>query len=236
MEKTAFKQFRSEVGHFFRVSVLNIAFAALLMAFGLMVVVREIVFIYETFTTEMAILYNPIILVVAVSAMAIGFSWIVISARIFEGVEEIKDEVASLEKSQVTKRKAVAGSPDAAPEDGIPEEDLTRLIVRMLSHYRDNHATINWMIYFCMLGSASIFLLGTLASLEYFQVTATSLTFTIGPDTLLLPALLITVGIAVVSLISSIYFYRFSKVWDERIHEIDSKADLLKQTLESDLK
>ncbi len=219
MEKTAFKQFKSEVGHFFRVSVLNIAFAALLMTFGLMVVVREIVFIYETFTTEMAILYSPIILIVAVCAIVIGYSWIVTSARIFEGVEEIKDEIDRIQKEQKGKEMAVPSG--TAPEDGLPEEDLSRPIVRMLSHYRDNRATINRMIAICMLGSVTILLLGILASLEYFQVSESSLTITIGQSTLLLPSLLITVAIAFVSLISSIYFFRFARVWDERISEID---------------
>lgn len=234
MEKTAFKRFKSEVGHFFRVSVLNIAFAALLMAFGLTVVVMEVVSMYETFTTDLYLIYSPVVLFVAVSAMLIGFSWIITSARILEGVEEIQDDLKGLEKEKRKERKTNAQLRAVSLEPDIPDEDLTRLIVRMLSHYRDNHATINRMIYVCMLGSASIFLLGTLASLEFFQLTSTSLTFTIGPGILLLPSLLITTAIAIVSLISSIYFHRFAKVWDERIDEIDHSAALLKQTLEND--
>ena len=231
MEKTAFKRFKSEVGHFFCVSVLNIAFAALLMAFGLTVVVMEVVSMYETFTTGMYLIYSPVVLFVAVCAMLIGFSWIVTSAGILEGVEEIQDDLKRLEKE---KRKTNAQLRDVPLEPEIPDEDLTCLIGRMLSHYRDNHATINRMIYICMLGSASIFLLGTFASLEFFQLTSTSLTFTIGPGFLLLPSLLITTAIAIVSLISSIYFHRFAKVWDERIGEIDHSAAFLKQTLEND--
>lgn len=234
MEQTAFKRFKSEVGHFFRVSALNIAFAALLMAFGLTVVVMEVVSMYETFTTDLYLIYSPVVLFVAVCAMAIGFSWIITSARILEGVEEIQDDLKKLEKEKRMERKQNARLHGVTPEPGIPDEDLTRLIVRMLSHYRDNHATIYRMIYVCMLGSVTIFLLGTLASLEFLQVTTTSLTFTIGPGILLLPSLLITTAIAFVSLISSIYFHRFAKVWDERIHEIDHSAALLKQTLEND--
>lgn len=236
MKQTAFKRFKSEVGHFFRVSVLNIAFAALLMAFGLMVVVMEVLSIYETFTTEMYLIYSPLVLFVAVSAMIIGFSWIVTSAGILEGVEEIRDDLKRLEKEKKRERTQNTQLHGLSPEPDIPDEDLTRLIVRMLSHYRDNHGTINRMIYVCMLGSVSIFLLGTLASLELFQLTSNSLTFTIGPGFLLLPSLLLTTAIAIVSLISSIYFYRFSKIWDERIGEIDLAAVLLNKTLEADLK
>lgn len=234
MEQTAFKRFKSEIGHFFRVSILNIAFAAILMAFGLTVIVMEVVSMYETFTTDLYLIYSPVVLFVAICAMAIGFSWIVTSARILEGVEEIQDDLRKLEKEERWERKPNAQLHESSLEPGIGDEDLTRLIVRMLSHYRDNHATINRMIYVCMLGSVTIFLLGTLASLEFFQVTSTSLTFTIGPDILLLPSLLITTAIAFVSLISSIYFYRFSKVWDERIGEIDQAAALLNTALEND--
>lgn len=234
MEQTAFKRFKSEVGHFFRVSVLNIAFAALLMAFGLTVVVMEVVSMYETFTTDLYLIYSPVVLFVAVSAMLIGFSWIITSAKILEGVEEIQDDLKRLEKEKRKERKTNTQLRDVPLEPDIPDEDLTRLIVRMLSHYRDNHGTINRMIYVCMLGSASIFLLGTLASLEFFHLTSTSLTFTIGPGILLLPSLLITTVIAIVSLISSIYFHRFAKVWDERIGEIDHSEALLKQALEND--
>ncbi len=86
-----------------------------------------------------------------------------------------------------------------------------------------------------MLGSCSIFALGFIASLEYLDVSINGFTFTIGPDPLLLPSLLIMVAFAIASLISSTYFYRFAKVWDERLKEIEQSEDLLEQTLEMSL-
>ncbi|MBR1369862.1 hypothetical protein RJ53_10385 [Methanocalculus chunghsingensis] len=226
MEESTFRRFQREVRHFFAVSVMNIAFAALLMAFGLMVVVQEVVSIWETFTTEMAVTFSPVVLIVAVSAMIIGLGWIITSARVFEGIESIKNDLGQLTKKN---RSQIESDNDER------DEELTRLIVRMLSHYRDNHGTIHRMIYVCMLGSCSIFVLGTIASLEYFSASLNGFSFTIGPNPLLLPSMVIMVAFAIASLISSIYFYQFSRVWDERLKEIEQSEDLLEKTLEMSL-
>ncbi len=110
--------------------------------------------------------------------MLIGIGWIITSAKVFEGVASIKDDLTKLKWEDAS---------GAEPGQTEKDEDLTRLIVRMLSHYRDNHATIHRMIYVCMLGSCSIFALGFIASLEYLDVSINGFTFTIGPDPLLLP-------------------------------------------------
>lgn len=227
MEESTFRRFQREVRHFFRVSVMNIAFAALLMAFGLMIVVQEVVSIWETFTTEMSVTFSPVVLIVAASAMIIGLAWIITSARVFEGIESIKDDLGKLTKKSVSLTES---------DNDERDEELTRLIVRMLSHYRDNHATIHRMIYVCMLGSCSIFALGTIASLEHVALSSGSFSFTIGPNPLLLPSMIIMVAFAIASLISSIYFYRFAKVWDERLKEIERSEDLLEKTLEMSLR
>ncbi|RQD82117.1 MAG: hypothetical protein D5R96_05995, partial [Methanocalculus sp. MSAO_Arc2] len=137
---------------------MNIAFAALLMAFGLIVVVQEAVSMYDAYAAgEYVTFFNPVLLVAGV-AMLIGIGWIITSARVFEGVASIKDDLSKLKWEDAS---------GAEPGQTEKDEDLTRLIVRMLSHYRDNHATIHRMIYVCMLGSCSIFALGFIASLEY---------------------------------------------------------------------
>ncbi len=178
MHESAYRRFKREVRHFFSVSVMNIAFAALLMAFGLIVVVQEAVSMYDAYAAgEYVPFFNPVLLVAGV-AMLIGIGWIITSAKVFEGVASIKDDLTKLKWEDAS---------GAEPGQTEKDEDLTRLIVRMLSHYRDNHATIHRMIYVCMLGSCSIFALGFIASLEYLDVSINGFTFTIGPDPLLLP-------------------------------------------------
>lgn len=211
MHESALIRFRSEIRHFYLITVANIVFAALLMAFGISGLVGQAVLIYETFSTAVYAIYSPAIPVIALVAALAGLGWILTSVRVFEGIEAIKDELDE-------KRGEVS------------DEDLTRLIVRMLSHYRDNRGTIRTMIVVCTLGGVCSFLLGILGSLEHLSVSTDGISLTIN-NYLVIPLMLLTLGIALVSLASSYYFSRFAKVWDERIGEIEGSEALLKKTL-----
>jgi hypothetical protein len=212
MHESALARFRSEIQHFYLVAVANLVFAALAMAFGISVIVGQAVSMYETFSTALYVIYSPVILFVALVAALMGLGWLLTSIRIFEGVEAIKDDLD--EKG-----------------GGIREEDLTRLIVRMLSHYRDNRATVRTMILVCTLGGCCFFALGIIGSLEYLSVSTDDIVFTLN-GYLVIPFMLLTLGVALISLASSYYFSRFAKVWDERLGEIEESEDLLKETLE----
>lgn len=214
MHESALVRFRSEIRHFYLITVANIVFAALLMAFGISGLVGQAVLIYETFSTVAYVIYSPVVLIIALFAALAGFGWILTSVRVFEGIEAIKDELD--EKRGV-----------------VSDEDLTRLIVSMLSHYRDNRATIRTMILVCTLGGVCSFLLGVAVSLEHLSISADGISFTIN-NYLVIPFMLLTLGVALVSLASSYYFSRFANVWDERLDEIEESEALLKETLEMD--
>ncbi|WP_292366328.1 MULTISPECIES: hypothetical protein [unclassified Methanoculleus] len=214
MHESALVRFKSEIRHFYVITIANIVFAALVMAFGISVLVGEAVSMYETFSTALYVLYSPVVLFVALVAALTGFSWLLTSIRVFEGIETIKDDLDGM------------GSE-------VPDEDLTRLIVSMLSHYRDNRATIRTMILVCTLGGVCSFLLGVAGSLEHLSVSADGVVFTLN-NYLVIPFMLLTLGIALVSLTSSSYFSRFARVWDGRLDEIEESEALLKETLEMD--
>ncbi|MCM2466993.1 hypothetical protein [Methanoculleus oceani] len=213
MHESALVRFRSEIRNFYVIIIANIVFAALVMAFGISVLIGQAVSMYETFSTALYVIYSPVILFVALVAALTGFYWLLTSVRIFEGIETIKDDLD--EKGEVT------------------DEALTRLIVRMLSHYRDNRATIRTMILVCTLGGVSSFVLGVLGSLEHLSVSTDGIVFTLN-NYLVIPFMLLTLGVALISLTSSYYFSRFARVWDERLDEIEESEALLKETLELD--
>ncbi|KLK87337.1 hypothetical protein SZ63_12195 [Methanoculleus sediminis] len=214
MHESALARFRSEIRHFYVVTVANIVFAALVMAFGISVLVGEAVSMYETFSTALYVIYSPVVLFIALVAVLTGLRWILASIGVFEGIETIKDDLDGM-----------GGE--------VPDEALTRLIVSMLAHYRDNRATVRTMILVCTLGGVCSFLLGILGSLEHLSVSTDGISFTIN-NYLVLPFMLLTLGVALVSLASSYYFSRFAKVWDERLGEIEGSEALLKETLELD--
>ena len=214
MHESAPVRFRSEIRHFYVVTIANVVFAAVVLAFGISVLVGEAVSMYETFATAQYVIYSPVILFVALVAALMGLHWILASIRIFEGIKAIKDDLDE-EGSEVS------------------DEALTRLIVTMLSHYRENRATIHSMILVCTLGGLCSFLLGIAVSLEHLSVSLDGIAFTIN-SYLVIPFMLLTIGIALTSLASSYYFSRFARVWDERLDRIEESESLLKETLELD--
>ncbi|PKL69176.1 MAG: hypothetical protein CVV30_06255 [Methanomicrobiales archaeon HGW-Methanomicrobiales-1] len=207
-------QFRTEIRQFYLVSLLNLVFAAIAIAIGVQYMVTAIL----SQTIDPLIPGFPMIPglriftgAIALICFGLGIRWILSTVRIFEGIVTIKDD---LEK---------AG-------DAITDERLTCLIVRMLAHYRDNHKTIRTMILVCTLGGGCFFVLGIAHSLKALSVSAGGFAFTLD-NLLLIPAMLLTLGIALASLLSSYYFSKFAKVWDRRLHEIDESECTLKKTL-----
>jgi len=207
-------QFRTEIRQFFLVSLLNLVFAAIAIAIGVQYVVTAIL----SQTIDPFIPGFPVIPglrifagAIALICFGLGIRWILSTVRIYEGIVTIKDD---LEK---------AG-------DAITDDRLTCLIVRMLAHYRDNRRTIRTMILVCTLGGGSFFALGIVNSLKALSVSSGGFTFTLD-NLLLIPAMLLTLGIALASLLSSYYFSKFSKVWDRRLLEIGESECTLKRTL-----
>jgi len=207
-------QFRTEIRQFFLVSLLNLVFAAIAIAIGVQYMVTAIL----SQTIDPVIPGFPGMLglrifagAIALICFGLGIRWILATVRIFEGIVTIKDDLEE------------AGN-------AITDERLTCLIVRMLAHYRDNHKTIRTMILVCTLGGGCFFVLGIANSLKALSVSTGGFAFTLD-NLLLIPAMLLTLGIAGASLLSSYYFSKFAKVWDCRLHEIDESECTLKKTL-----
>jgi hypothetical protein len=214
MHEQTFNQFRTEIRHFFLVSLLNLVFSAIAIAIGVQYIVTAIL----GQTLDPTIPGFPVIPgirlltgVIAMCCFGLGIRWILSTVRIFEGVVTIKDDLR---------------------RDGDPITDyrLTCLIVRMLAHYRDNGKTIRTMILVCTLGGVCFFVLGIANSLKVLSVTSGGFAFTLD-NLLLIPAMLLTLGIALASLLSSYYFSKFSQTWDLRLHEIDESECTLKTAL-----
>ncbi len=206
--KSAQNQFKAEIRQFYLISLLNLVFAALAIAFGVQYIVSAVLGqSADPATTGLRMLTGAL----AVSSFGLGIGWILSTARVFEGVEKIQDDLD-------------------AEGDAITDDRLTCLIVRMLAHYRDNRRTIGTMILVCTLGGVCFFVLGIANGLKALSAASGSIAFTFD-SYLLIPAMLLTFGIAIASLFSSYYFMKFAKVWDRRLHEIEESECALKKTL-----
>jgi len=208
LEKQALIQFRKEIRHFFLISILNLVFAAIALALGVQYIVTAIL---AQGADPAAAGLRMFTGAVALVCFGLGIGWILVTVRIFEGIVEIKDDLET-------------------EGTAITDNRLTCLIVRMLALYRDNRKTISTMILVGTLGGVCFFVLGIANSLKVLSVSLGGFAFTLD-NLLLIPAMLLTLGIALASLLSSYYFSQFAKVWDRRLHEIDESECALKTTL-----
>jgi hypothetical protein len=208
MNEQAYLRFRTEVRHFSLVAILNFIFAAIVMAMGVAYMVNAV---FLVIPPGSGLLRQSLSGAVALACFGLAIGWIISTVRVFEGVEEIIDE---LEESE-------------AP---VAENRITCLMVRMLAHYRNNRTTIQRMILVSTLGGCCFFVLGILTSLEALAITADGISFSLD-SLLVIPAMFLTLGIAGGSLLSSYYFSRFAAVWDDRIREIDESECALRAHL-----
>jgi hypothetical protein len=207
MTDETLNQFRKELTALFVIMVLNIVFGALAMAFGVQYIVTSI--LGQTAGQSMVI--RIVAGSVAMICFGLGIAWIISSVRIFDGVEEIHEEFQDREKP-------------------VSDETLTRGIIRMMAHYRKNTTTIRTMILVCTLGGFCFLALGIINALEFFSIGLSSGRFTMD-NYLLVPSALLTLGIALVSLLSSYYFSKFSRTWDLRLLKTARSEDILKKSL-----
>jgi hypothetical protein len=214
MMTNALSLFKTEIRHFFLVSLLNLVFAAIALAIGVQYTVSAIL----GQTLDPVIPGFPAIpglrLVTGAIAMicfGLGIGWILATVRIFEGIVTIKDEIDK-------------------DGDAITNDRLTCLIVRMLAHYRDNRGTIRTMILVCTLGGGCFFVLGIANSVKILTISSGGFAFTLD-NLLLIPAMLLTLSISLASLLSSWYFSGFARVWEGRLREIGESECALKKTL-----
>lgn len=204
----ALSQFRKEILHFSLVSLVNLIFSALAMASGIA---------YVVIAVQGHPVYpgNPALRIVsgavAMVCLGLGISWLISTSRIFRGVREIS---AALNAS-------------AGP---IPEDRVTCLIIRMLAHYRDNRKTVRSMILVSTAGGFFFLVLGIITGIRALTLTGTGGAVTVD-SLVLLPGMLLTLGIAIASLLSSYYFSEFEKVWDNRLREIEESERTLQKKL-----
>ncbi len=214
MNKHLREQFKGELRTFFTLSLLNLVFAALAMAFGVTIIVQQATSMAGALRAGLPVYASPVILVVAVLAFLLGLKWITASARIFGGIEEIREASTAL---------AGQGT----------EEEVTGLIIRMITHYRENRQVIEQMILVCTLGGCCFLVLGILNSVEFVSTGVSSGMFRVDLlDSLLLPSALITLCMGLVSLLNSFLFWKYSSVWDRRMEEITRSEAELQRTME----
>jgi hypothetical protein len=208
MTTDTLSRFTSELNIFFIVTLLNLVFGALVMAFSVQFIVTSVLGLTSG---EALSVFRIVTAAISMVCFGLGISWIISSTEIMGGISEIREEFGNR-------------------HGPVSDEILTSGIIRMIAHYRENRETIQRMILVCTLGGICFLVLGIMNSLELISFSLTSGSFTLN-SYLLIPSALLTLGVALVSLLSSFYFRNFSKAWDLRLQEADRSGDILRKSM-----
>jgi hypothetical protein len=203
------RRFRRELNSFFGVTLLNVVFGAQAIAIGIAYVVAAV-------SGTSGVPADPALRVLAgalaFACFGLGLAWVRSSAVVLRGV--------ALIRRPFRRRKGPAS-----------EEEVTRGIVQMVAHYRENRATVRTMILVCIAGGFFFLVQGLVSALE-----SASLSLSAGNMTLnafaLIPAAVLSLGIGLVGLLSAYYFNRFSRSWDLRLEETARAEARLKSAME----
>jgi len=188
---TVNSRFFRELNSFYLITLMNVIFGALAIAFGVQYMVSSVLGLAD------GAAFSLLCMATAAFSMAgfgLGLSCIASSVKILDGLDDIRS-AAKEQKSTV------------------PGEVTTRGITRMIAHYRRDKKTLRIMILVCTLGGYFFLALGIFYSIEFFSFSLTSGTVTLN-SALLIPPVLLAPSIGIVSLLSSFSFARFSKAWD----------------------
>ncbi len=198
------QQFGDEIRSFFAVTLLNLVFGALVLAFGVQFVVLSLSTLVQMGTYGLVPLLQ---LLVGATGSVLGMRWIVFSAKILKGVGPIQREYRRMKKP-------------------LDNEILTEMIIRLVSHYRENQKTIQKMIFLCALGGCVYIALG-IVNIIQSAFMGTTLPVILG-----LVAAGGNIVIGLVALRSSLWFRRYTTAWDQRLELAVRSEETLRQALD----
>ena len=202
MKEQLSDQFAGELRSFFILSLLNVVFGAQALAFGIQFIVTAMLALME----GAAILIPGILALAGGVLVVLGLRWILSSVHILSGVTNLRRAHRKI-------------------EDSAPDEILTRLIVRMMAHYRENRETIRVMTLICILGGLLFLALGTVNLIQAFAEGTGS-----GSTSPIAAGINLTIG--TVSILSSFGFRTYAAAWDLRLAEASRSEAALQNVLE----
>ena len=210
MTQDTIRQFGAELTSFFIVTLFNLVFGALAMAIGMQFIIITALALRSGTTVT---LLSLLLAATGVAGVIIGPRWIVTSSHILKGITGIR-------KGYRNRREPVT------------DETLTGWIVTMMAHYRENTRTILWMNRICFLGGCIYFAFG-LQNL-YVGLVPAAVAGSTGTGVFPFAAAAINCTIGIVSILFSIYFHRYSQVWDKRMAKAETSEAVLMHAMEQE--
>ncbi len=202
MRKTCARELRS----FSRLSVANIVFAAMAMAFGVSGAVTGITAMVGA---GEIIPVSFVSLLLGGAAFVVGIRWIRESARVLHDSSDLRREARTLDASS--------------------DEDVLRIMIGMMGVYRDRRVTVERMILIAKVGGAVFLGLGV-------SDLVTALGGAHDPVVLYggFVAAVLNIVIGVAALRVSLLVGRYRAAWEARLRESAKAEAALTATMEQD--
>jgi len=208
------KTFEEEFLSFFALYLVNLVFAALSMAIGMMIVIMQIIPQPGTFLAGLLVIPSPLPLILGCTAFVLGLSWLAATAKLMKSVKVVRSAYRQKKKRD------------------MPPDDFTRMLIHMMTQYRAQKKMIQVMIIICMLGGLCYIVLG---ALNIIQIVSGIFSYnTIQSVLLMVLAAVINLTIGGASILISAYFRRYAKVWDARLDVLAISESEFDRMLEQD--
>jgi hypothetical protein len=211
MTETSVQQFGNELTSFFVLVILNLVLGALAMAFGIQIMLLNLM-PYAAEPSLLNLLLSAASIVIGAAGIGIGIFWIKTTAKILRGITKIREEYRN-------------------HNGPVTDEILTGWIVAVLAHYRENRMVIRRMAQVGTIGSAVFLAFGVANLVQGIQAVAADGGQISGYLAFLAAAVNLTIGL--VTLHFARGFRTYSEVWDIRLDQAGRGEESLKQTLES---
>ena len=205
MQTETLYRLNREMRSFFILVIINIVGAGLAMSLGVTLGANNLI---HMFNEQRIMPLQAVISAPALVGVAFAIRWLVISAQVLDGFDDLRDECRN--------RSGTANG-----------DTVTGLIVKNMSFYRDNKPDIDKL----MLGSritGAFFLLS--GGVQIYNLLTAGST---GPPGLLLAAfgILICIGLGLLGVSSPSFFERYSRMWERRLIDSAEAEKKLKKIL-----
>ena len=205
------KAFEEEFLSFFALCLMNLIFAASMMAIGLAIVVQQLVPQTGAIPAGAEAIPPAVTLVLGGAAFVIGLVWITVTAKLLKSVKLVRRAYKEKKKREMT------------------PEDFTGVMLRMMTQYREQKRTIRAMVIICLVGGVCYLVQG-IADIALI-IPGVAVGDTAVPVISTVIAALISLVMGGASILISTYFRRYAKAWDARLDTLAQSGDELEKML-----
>jgi hypothetical protein len=194
---------------FIGLSVVNIVFAAIALAFGIVFIISNLSNLFETgIISNLSILY-----VIAGGCLAIiGFYWLLPSASIMDFITDL----------QIENHKS--------KEKNEQEKEIT-FIIRLLSYYRENDLKIKRMIFISKIGGSFFLISGIIKTIDV--IISLNQSTPLNLQAMQIAAIVLMFGWGIISLFIPRFLKEIARVWEYRVEISMDAEDILRQHMET---